>query len=544
MMRRLYGGDPSALLGFKNYTYESVLEATKDQAGDPFMAFREYLECTKENLRPATSVELKSSDGKALFRKIGSTPYSGRRDRSAPQAMTQDDQDMMKSLNLKSDWVLPPTGTVAMEDSLRSQAARQKMDASFEMTMDDFCILLSRYIHKNIRSGKSLNCGIRGMIAFMDSFEDKSSAWTAKWHNLNKRDMVLRFRSQLIAITYARLALRATMWDKLPTMTPQERIMHGLADPKDNSIKNESHDTDKASAKRWRHIWASSVVDLMCQFYSSEAHNKDDIEAYQSCEDHHHTSGMGHHDEGVQRIGAAITHQFPSGHVVSDDASGWDMSVNADHLVFDATLRAVAWHAAGYDVPPEQLLGMQFATLLDAFSHLGHVLVCGSQVWQTVKHGMVPSGWLNTTATNNHIRGASSYVAGSRKFITGGDDLLSDVVLNENALRKQGVISKGHKISDWRKGEPVLYTSHEFTYDEESDSWTAKFMNLSKSVAKLLLRFPAGTARSKVEDPLRGICWAIRHNPTALETFSQIVAYRGWGSLPSKEDWAMGTWDD
>ena len=116
--------------------------------------------------------------------------------------------------------------------------------------------------------------------------------------------------------------MRAIYADRLPTMTPMERVKAGLCDPKQIFPKPEPHGLSKIESKRWRAIWGMSMIDLCCQAVTTEPMDKDTIMKYQGDAQDHFCSGMGHHDDGIARIGRAIERLFPDGNVISADVTG------------------------------------------------------------------------------------------------------------------------------------------------------------------------------------------------------------------------------
>ena len=76
--------------------------------------------------------------------------------------------------------------------------------------------------------------------------EAKSSGWSSRWRNYNKKDMWAHVRPSLLRVVYGRIVMRAVYGCKILTMTPLERARAGLVDPKEMSTKREAHPAEKA----------------------------------------------------------------------------------------------------------------------------------------------------------------------------------------------------------------------------------------------------------------------------------------------------------
>ena len=174
-----------------------------------------------------------------------------------------------------------------------------------------------------------------------------------------------------------------------------------------------------------------------------------DKEMYQCGKTNHWAVGLGHHDEGIQRIGKAIEAQFPDGNVISEDATGWDMSVSPESLVMTASSRANTWTVN--DRP-----GMAYLTMLDGYAHMGHILQIGNRLFASCVYGRMATGKVTTTTDNNRMRTFDSLYAGANKTITAEDDLLSDRPLDPTRARHTGALRKESTSVNWKNGGQCL----------------------------------------------------------------------------------------
>ena len=196
--------------------------------------------------------------------------------------------------------------------------------------------------------------------------------------------------SEMMQICYGRLVIRAITGDGLLTMTPQQKWEAGLVDPKQFSTKDEMHYITKMLQGCWRQIWMVSTIDLMVTAITAKAINDKDKERFQVGDAHDWAICLGHRDNGIQRLGEAIQHQFLTGVVVSEDASGWDMSVSPEAKILSASSRASTWLLNGCP-------GLAYLTMCDGYCHMGHMAQAGDKLMESCVYGQMESGSLEGT---------------------------------------------------------------------------------------------------------------------------------------------------
>ena len=372
-------------------------------------------------------------------------------------------------------------------------------------------------------------------------FDDTSSGWTRRYRNLSKRTYVAKHAVALAQLGFGRLLARASMLGSLSSMTPEEMVHLGLRDPVELFVKEEGHSEKKAATETWRLICNVSLADCLVEAYLGNDLNKQQIRDYQAGAVVSHTCGMGHHDEGIDRLGSHIENLFPNGRVVSTDASGWDMSVSRDAIMADATDRSLrvfrSLASRGLTQPGcQQAVGTALGLMADKLCMSCHTFVSGNDIWSVEVYGITASGLPDTTTQNSFMRGLGAIIAGTKSAACAGDDLLLSSPLNEAALKGQGTITKeGMTVSNWKLGEPIEFTSHDLERDP-AGKWTSTFKNVSKSLHRLLLQF---RETPPAADVIGGIAFAMRSSDGQLKQLSALCEFKGW-TFPDRSEWA---WD-
>ena len=107
------------------------------------------------------------------------------------------------------------------------------------------------------------------------------------------------------------LAVADHTW--LDSMGPQKLLRCGVLEPEEVFVKPEMHAAKKVRTKRWRAIWHCSAQAELTVRLLHDSQNKVEIAAYQQGKTHSaefptfgSCPGMGHHDEGIQGMIAAL----------------------------------------------------------------------------------------------------------------------------------------------------------------------------------------------------------------------------------------------
>lgn len=531
LFTKLYQGDHTAFTEATGFTYASLVDAPPSRIQDPFQEFRNYRDHTRSLIDSSkkTGQVMEAGDGKPFFKHIGKAKGGNpKKARVAPLRITDEEKALLKELGVEGEFVFPPNDEKSIQNSMASQAKKQSTHRGLplmELMLDEW----TRALNLDEGEKPELKYGGACLEKVFASFDETSSGWTRRYRNLNKKTYVAKHAVALAQLGFGRLLARASMLDSLSSMTPEEMVHYGLRDPVELFVKEECHNQKKTSTSTWRLICNISLADCLVQAYLGNGLNKQQIRDYQTGRVVSHTCGMGHHDEGIDRLGSHIENLFPNGRVVSTDASGWDMSVSRDAIMADATRRCLTVFNS---LDSEQAVGTAIAIMADKLITSCHVFVSGKDVWSVEVYGLTASGLPDTTSQNSFMRGLGAIIAGSNSVMCAGDDLLSSSPLNEGNLKVQGTITKeGMEISNWMLGETVSFTSHSLTRSA-GGKWSSKFENVSKCFHRLLL---TGNPNS---DQLGGVAFAMRNDDTQLHQLRELCKAKGW-EFPDKSDWSM-----
>jgi len=197
-------------------------------------------------------------------------------------------------------------------------------------------------------------------------------------------------------------------------MTAEELVVAGLVDPIRVFVKNEPHSAKKLEEGRFRLIMSVSLIDQLCERCLSSEQNGLEIANYHRLPV---KPGMGFSTEKIAPIGRSFE-AFPE--LVSSDVSGWDWSVSADELRFDARRRVKAAGVA-MDHP--------FAkALMNRAVCLGRSVIAFSDgvLLAQRRDGVQKSGSYNTSSGNSWIRVAAARFSGAEHVCAMGDDCVDD----------------------------------------------------------------------------------------------------------------------
>jgi len=545
LFKKLFEGDHTAITEATGFTYASLVDSPPSSVQDPFQEFRNYRDHTRTLIDKSkgTGQVMAAGDGQPFFKHIGKAKGGNRKkSRTEPLRLTEEEKAFLKTIGVEGEYVLPPNDEKSILKSMSVQAQKQTTERGLP-TLDSPAALAAwlRAMKLNAGTMPDITYGAPCLEKIFAGFDDTSSGWTRRYRNLSKKTFVAKHAVALAQLGFGRLLARASCLDTLPSMTPEEMVHLGLRDPVELFVKDEGHAEKKATTETWRLICNISLADCLVEAYLGNDLNKQQIRDYQGGAVVSHTCGMGHHDEGIDRLGQHIENLFPNGRVVSTDASGWDMSVSRDAIMADATDRALRVFRSeacrGLTQPGcEQAVGTALGLFADKLCMSCHTFVSGNDIWSVEVYGITASGLPDTTTQNSFMRALGAIIAGTKSAGCAGDDLLSSSPLKEAALRSQGTITKeGMTISNWKLGEEIDFTSHGLVRSPEG-KWTSTFRNVSKSLHRLLLQFreipPAA-------DVLGGIAYAMRNSDEQLRQLGALCAFKGW-TLPDRSEWA---WD-
>jgi len=542
-IRRIFGkicdGDHTAFIEANQYTYASLVDSVEETG--LFAAFRQYRDHGRSILALGTGQDkvFNTKDGKSFFRQVGEVGKKlKKKARARPKLNTPEDSKLLKSLGVEGHYCLPPNDEDAIIASMKAQAAKQMSERAYPIGPD----MLDSWIRAmelnwdehpdpEVEEIPDPKWGTYALNRLFGQVDDKSSGWSARYYNLDKKAWVAQHSHELSRIVIGRLIARACLADEVPSMAPEGMFYYGLADPAELFIKEEPHAAKKMREESWRLIHCTSLVDSMCQGYLGNKLNKMQIEQYQSGALVSHTCGMGHNEEGISRMGQQIQRLFPSGKVCCADASGWDLSVSRDAIIADAMQRVIRVYCM---VDEEQAVGTAIGLITDKLVASCHMYSSGSAVWVGDIYGVTSSGSPDTTTQNSFMRGLGAILAGARTPMDAGDDLVTSAPLRDDVLRGHGTLTKeGSTVSDWRAGEPITFTSHDYKWDARTEKWSARFCNLSKCLHRLLL---LGT--TPTSEQIGGVAFALRNDAGQLAILYAVCETKGW-TIPDRDTWCV-----
>jgi len=325
-------------------------------------------------------------------------------------------------------------------------------------------------------------------------------------------------------------------------VSAEELVKAGLCDPIRVFIKNEPHSLKKLREGRLRLIMSVSIVDQLVERVLCSELNSREIACFHRLPV---KPGMGFSKEKVDLVGSYLD-TFKN--IVSSDVSGWDWSVSADELRFDA-LRRVYAAGVSTDHPYARALLARAVCLsrsVITFSD-GTML---AQRWD----GVQKSGSYNTSSGNSWIRVAAALYSGAGDVCAMGDDCLDDGTdLNQMALlghpiKESSIVSASDpawlvdvdlcpsEIGDdlrrvllrfsWKPFDPLLvpmadFCSHWWCKRPGSSEWVTVYRGWRKSLFKL-----ACAVKDK-EMHLYEFVDTMAHSP-ALPYCVRMLLDRGW----------------
>jgi len=466
-----------ALNNATGYTYSSL------RYSQSFLPFCQYLDaCLADTSTDATTFKAKvipDANGNEFFKKFGSVLKGGGKPggKSAkPLAVAPTHPDIIRAFRLKYNYTavftMPPSGQSDILDSMTAQAKEVSPGyVDFDPATLD---VVEDIIEAYPRGGETLlEKGMPGVTTFLDNLQDKSSGWSKRWVNLTKKELVLKHGGALGVIAMCRILLRASVLHLLPTMSPAEMYILGLADPKQIVVKDEPHPERKSKSLKWRLIWVASTVDSVCQGLVHHTQNKCEIEAYQSGRFSLSAIGLGHDDHGVELFCNYLFHHHGDGPISSSDASAWDLSVNRDVLVADTKVR-IALSTGAADI----------ALWSECWCNSAHILWNGTELFECCSYGLTASGVPSTSPQNSRARSFLCLLAGGTDPMSVGDDLTHGGTMDKDVLLRAGVRTKlgSETVSNLDGG--VDSTSH--LYLRRADgTFIAMYENFEKMLANL-----------------------------------------------------------
>jgi len=528
MMRRVFEGDTSAITEAKGYTHESVL------ATPAMFYLREYLANTPIEVDVGGESQIMfDKSGKPFFSKHGKYKYHSRKkkkndagDGERKGIPPSAGLDYAKEAGLNTEWFTAPRSKEAIKSTLRQQAATIETPPdinpfSLDGAMDIWKEMLDVYPAADCNL---LQEGVKGFEKVMNTFEHKSSGWTARARNADKKSLAEKHKPWLINLTCARIILRATCSHLLPTMHPAAKVEKGLRDPAQAEIKKEPYPAAKADKDFWRVIWVASCLDTMVQGVLHHNQNKSDIAGYQDGKFHWSLAGLGHDDKGVQRLGEALEEMMEDGDTLfSEDASRYDLTQSREMILLDGERRVYLEMKSERENGRAPAPGLYDALMHEAFCNTSHMLAFEGEVWLVHHLGLTQSGVKSTTAQNCFTRTFAVKLANGGNGGSLGDDNVSKRRPDGGIMKALGVIQKpGGVQAGFKDGVPI--TSH-LIKKRPDGTFTAEFLNLDKMIARLLMNY----TDEAPEPQVIGSCLFVTRNSTYQQmTIRKLCVAMNW----------------
>jgi hypothetical protein len=244
---------------------------------------------------------------------------------------------------------------------------------------------------------------------------------------------------------------------------PIEIICAGLADAVRVFIKQEPHKRSKLVDKRYRLIFAVSLVDSLLERVVYQKRCKFEIESWATCPS---KPGMGADDEGLSSLRAQLLDLLGKGCILDTDVSGWDWQLKWWIMYCGLFVDFIVM-----EVPPnsdyfEIMFNHELCAARPVFSLSDGTLL------QLIRALIMLSGRFVTSFRNSKCRVFIAKLAGSHKAMAMGDDCceglpvdLVDVVLSRYAsFGYEGKIE--HRVSTSIEG--VVFCSNLF-YDRSAE---------------------------------------------------------------------------
>lgn len=460
--------------------------------------------------------------------------------KEASQSSDPEERNLPNNAPVNWDWALPPTSSSAVRQSLVSQLRRLERggfkDYPYIASKIDelWPSILDRYSPVNVDGDLD---GLSGRIsdAFSSLDLTKSSGWSARvipgtkqvWSEGSNR---IRIEEWVRARLLIHTALGCSL---IGRMSPYLLVKTGCKDPEELFIKMEAHKPKKQMTFRWRLIWNPSLLDTLVLYLLHVRVNKASLQGFEDGRITHQVLGMGHHDEGVEKLGKIIDGLYDTGHpVTTSDASGWDFSVRRDGFFLDAYRRIATTKAKKENEKHlfDRLL------LVQASLQSAHVVAIGRELVEIHHFGILSSGVLSTGETNSFLRTLYAFCSGAVATMACSDDLVAAGVMNMQVLANFGILDPAVDVIP--QGLPISFTSHSFV--KINGKWIAIYDNVDKLFNGLLLK------NTKLDGKLvypgvevaAGQRFALRHNKYASWLYKRLFKAFDW-HLPEADPYAI-----
>lgn len=500
--------------------------------------------------------DLYNGNGHRHLTKVG-TIAAAQGTRRDKRMVAAEDVELAKQAGIDiSGYAFPPSGPGAIYESLHAQTLKQKpgnlehlWNEEVAAVLRDACADYPPIFPKEFHQGKhGLAKLINAYLAQCDS--DTSTGYSARYMPGSKQKWKEGTGPDwLLYLVSCRLALCAAAGDRIHQCSAQDLVEWGMKDPLELFTKEEAHKPKKVEEKSWRLIWNVSLLDNCMTYVAHNTQNKADIAEYQTNLDFRAQAlGLGHHDDGIVRIGHLFDNLLQicreeglEEKITDQDASGWDLSVNADQFYMDAERRA-ALHRFSFDQTDPAVAIFQDLQFIEAARMSKHIIIIGHELYEFEYYGQMGTGSTSTAATNSTIRRLTLKACGAREAPSVGDDVAMIGKVDEKKLTMTGcIIKEGSRVSTAQEG--IDYTSHRFIKIGGREQllrgspWECHYLNIVKMTATLVLRYKT----CPNWEVLAGLGFALRNTPEASAKLDAFLEKKGWDGLIFREPVDLAT---
>jgi len=244
-------------------------------------------------------------------------------------------------------------------------------------------------------------------------------------------DIIENHQGFLVDAAMKRIEVLSTL-DPNKDYTAVELIQLGACDPVRVFIKKEPHSQRKFRSKRWRLIFAISIVDQLVERILSTAQNKKEIATWLYCPS---APGLSlTKDEDLNDIYQKIQDLRKNKPCAEADITGWDWSVKEWELKHEAEMRIKLGNFNPYAANICRMRFLCVSRSVYAFPN-GELRILKG-------HGVQLSGCYNTSSTNSRLRVLVALLCGASWAMAMGDDCVEEHI--DGAEEKYGDL--GHPL--------------------------------------------------------------------------------------------------
>jgi hypothetical protein len=204
--------------------------------------------------------------------------------------------------------------------------------------------------------------------------------------------------------------------EQLKELTPQQLVQAGYCDPVRMFIKKEPHSVRKYLSKRWRLIFAISLVDQIVERLLGHEQNSKEIREWM---DNPSAPGISlSSDSALEEFYHRVANEADGQPLAEADITGWDWSVKEWELLWEAESRI----KLGSFTPSAA------SALRNRFLCISRAVYAApdGNLFTLIGNGVMLSGCYFTSSSNSRIRVLTAFMAGASWAIAMGDDCVEE----------------------------------------------------------------------------------------------------------------------